>query len=647
MRVDRYFLNPWALALALLAGGIVLLYILKLKRIRVRVSSTLLWERSVHDFKANAPWQKLRRNLLMILQILALLFLALALARPFIFGTALTGGRSVIVLDTSASMLATDESPDRLGRAIAAAESMVSDLSRHDEAMLIAAGPTPRVLSSFTGNKAELGTALRKAREEAGGETDMNAALRLASSVTAGNKARVVVFSDGAIPDLDPFSATDLRVAYYPVGRSSDNIGIVSAGARRNPFTDRYELFVALHNYYALAKTAEVTLSVDDDPLDVREVQLNAGQRAEVVMTDLRYIAKPIKVEIDKGDPLGADDSAYIMMPQRMEYKVAVCAQGESILLRKALSGLPDCTVYEYADGKLAGPSDEQGVKINVWVVDGDAASGLDQTAGYLFLNTSKHDFLPILPGPEVSADFNADPPIVPSIVGLDRGSELLRFTSLSDLRLKVMRRCKLQPWGKTVVDASEGPLIVTGALQGQRTVYLAFDIYQSDFPLRASFPIFLANTVRFLAQSTSAATNLAVPAGQRVDLLAPPLAASVKLTTPNRRQSSIPLGNREFTLGNTSTVGIYELSYLDSTGKEISRAVVPVSLVNEPESNIAPAKTIRFKNAEEAVAGGEIPKEIAGTQKVRVNREFYTWLLLLVLVIMGLEWYLYHTRAL
>ena len=104
--VDRFFLNPWALALAALAGGIVLLYILKLRRVKVPVSSTLLWERSVQDFKANAPWQRLRRNLLMILQIIAILFLAIALARPFVFGTALTGGRTVIVLDTSSSMLA-------------------------------------------------------------------------------------------------------------------------------------------------------------------------------------------------------------------------------------------------------------------------------------------------------------------------------------------------------------------------------------------------------------------------------------------------------------------------------------------------------------------------------------------------------------
>jgi hypothetical protein len=645
--VDRFFLNPWALALAVLAGGIVLLYILKLKRVKVRVSSTLLWERSVQDFKANAPWQRLRRNLLMLLQIIALLLLALALARPFIFGTALTGGRSVVVIDTSSSMLCLDETPDRLGRAIASAEGMVSDLSRHDEAMVIAAGPSPRILASFTGNKSELAAALKRAREEAGGVADLDAALRLAGSVTAGSKTRVVVFSDGAVPDLDPFGAADLRVAYYPVGRSSENLGIVSAGARRNPLTGQYELFAALRNYFGQPRKIEVTLSIGDNPLDVREMTVGAGQRSELVLPNLPYVADPVKVELEPKDSFPVDDVAYILMPERLQIKAALCTQSESVLLRKALSALPDCTLFEYKNGTLSGPTADKQVKIDVWVVEGDAPGGADPTAGYLFLNSTASPILPVIPGAEVMADFNADPPVIPTIVGIDRGHELLRFVNISDIRLRSMRRCKLQPWGRVVVDSSEGPLIVAGSQEGQRTVYLAFDIYESDFPLRAAFPIFLSNALRYLAQSSGAATNLAVPAGQRVDLLAPPGADSVRVQPPQGPAETIRLGGREFTLSSLNSVGLHHLAYLDAQGKQTGTAVVPVSLVNEQESAITPAKTLRFKGAEQALAGGGIPKEITGTQTVRVNREFYTWLLLIVLLIMGVEWYLYHTRAL
>ena len=60
------FLTPLFLLLGLLAGPIVLMYMLRLRRREITVSSTLLWQKLLRDREANAPWQKLRRNLLLI-----------------------------------------------------------------------------------------------------------------------------------------------------------------------------------------------------------------------------------------------------------------------------------------------------------------------------------------------------------------------------------------------------------------------------------------------------------------------------------------------------------------------------------------------------------------------------------------------------
>src|SRR2546430_16300373 len=93
--------------LPLIGGLIVLMYILKLRRRDVVVSSTWLWRQVIRDVQANAPFQKLRKNLLLFLQLLAILFLVLLLARPFWKGRGL-GGRSVVILvDNSPSMRAT------------------------------------------------------------------------------------------------------------------------------------------------------------------------------------------------------------------------------------------------------------------------------------------------------------------------------------------------------------------------------------------------------------------------------------------------------------------------------------------------------------------------------------------------------------
>jgi hypothetical protein len=78
------FLTPLFLLLGLLAVPVIILYMLRLRRREVLVSSTMLWQKLMRDREANAPWQRLRRNLLLFLQLLILAALVLALARPFL-----------------------------------------------------------------------------------------------------------------------------------------------------------------------------------------------------------------------------------------------------------------------------------------------------------------------------------------------------------------------------------------------------------------------------------------------------------------------------------------------------------------------------------------------------------------------------------
>src|SRR5438876_5281322 len=115
-------LTAWS-ALAGVPVGIIALYFLKLRRRPVRVSSTLLWRRSLEDLHVNSLFQRLRRNLLLFLQLLAVALAMLALAGPRIMGTAGQGQRYILVIDNSASMSATDVVPSRLARPRAEAKT--------------------------------------------------------------------------------------------------------------------------------------------------------------------------------------------------------------------------------------------------------------------------------------------------------------------------------------------------------------------------------------------------------------------------------------------------------------------------------------------------------------------------------------------
>src|SRR3954464_4492479 len=100
------FLNtlPAAIAAGIVVPALLILYFLKLRRREQLVSSTLLWKKAIQDLQVNAPFQRLRRNLLLILQLLLLALLCLALARPVANMTPQAGKMAVILIDRSASM---------------------------------------------------------------------------------------------------------------------------------------------------------------------------------------------------------------------------------------------------------------------------------------------------------------------------------------------------------------------------------------------------------------------------------------------------------------------------------------------------------------------------------------------------------------
>src|SRR3954465_9231085 len=102
------FVAPAAFLFAASIPVVVVFYLLKRKRVVRLVGSTLLWQKFLAETQASAPFQRLRHNWLLILQILMLLLAVLALARPYFAGHAKGGRILVAILDASASMQATD-----------------------------------------------------------------------------------------------------------------------------------------------------------------------------------------------------------------------------------------------------------------------------------------------------------------------------------------------------------------------------------------------------------------------------------------------------------------------------------------------------------------------------------------------------------
>src|SRR4029079_10288810 len=144
------FTTPLALLGLLFVPAVIAMYMLKLRRRETIVPSTLLWQRLAADVEANAPWQKLRRSLLFLLQLLLVAVLAFLAARRCLERPAGLARDLVLILDTSASMGATDVAPDRLGAAKQAAIEALKDLPSGGKVSVIEAVRTARIVATGT-----------------------------------------------------------------------------------------------------------------------------------------------------------------------------------------------------------------------------------------------------------------------------------------------------------------------------------------------------------------------------------------------------------------------------------------------------------------------------------------------------------------
>ena len=158
------FLTPTyaLLAAAVAVPTLVVLYFLKLRRRDVEISTTLLWKKAIQDLQANAPFQKLRRNILLLLQLLVLGAAILALGQPRFGGEQVQGSLHVIMIDRSASMQGDDGPGSRLDAAKKQAKALVDSMreggvltgqDEADKALVIAFDSSAGVLQSLTAER--------------------------------------------------------------------------------------------------------------------------------------------------------------------------------------------------------------------------------------------------------------------------------------------------------------------------------------------------------------------------------------------------------------------------------------------------------------------------------------------------------------
>ena len=656
---------------ASILAPLVALWFLKLRRRRRIVSSTLLWTRSLADLRANTPFQRIRFSWLLVLQILAVIAIALALAQPEAEGFGSSGGRHVILVDRSASMNTVESTSDsgeelsepttRLALAKLAAKERVSELlgggwfsARASEVMVVAFGSRAEIRAPFTDSVSALEAAIDSINPT-DESTQLAEAMQLSRAFTSElnrNDARgeiadipaerpptIELYSDGRIADLASLALREGEgVLYHRVGNAERNLAVVAVSAERPPDSaDRVQVFAAVLN--PRSEPAKVTLqlaingtvrSVTPEPIAIPAASNIDGQfvpgRAQVVF---RPIEQPtdaaIEVAIVEDDALRDDDSALIIVPPAKRLSL-LHVGSDGFLVRTLLEGLPverfvSMSLAEFDALAAAGGT----AGYDVVVLDGVAPKVLPSGC-YLALGAA--------PPVEGLTVFGGHEGVYPRVARDEH--PLFRSASIDELFVSKLVAIQPDKRFEILAESAEGPMIVALDRSDLHLVYVAFDPLDSNWPFQRSFVNFIANAIDHLGRAGDSVIGRSLVPGEAIAFRLPAGSRDGEIELPDGSKTACAIdADGNLTWGPVQLAGLHRIGFTPPGGGARESRLVGVNIGDADEARIDPLESLDIGTT--LVQGISVAESRRGA--------LWPWVLFAGLLLVLIEWWSYQRQ--
>ncbi len=673
------FLSPASIAIAagLTVPPLVAMYFLKLKRQSKPVSSTLLWRKAVEDLRVNAPFQKLRSSLLLLLQLLVLILGAIALGKPM-FQTVETHEDSLILLvDRSASMGVLEEGgKTRLDIAKTQAKRAVENMGDDARAMVIAFCDRATVISSFDTNKEALARKINSI-EPTQSTSNLGEALSLAEAYTQNMiigrenepdveirsnapPASVVLFTDGRIQDADKvslqkFDVSKIRVTL--IGKRSDNIGMVAMDARRHYERPQFlEVTATVRNFGPDEVTVDAVVYVDEKLLDVQTITLAPGLATEttqqgrgakgsskgnstrvVSFDEIEFEGEGVvEVVLRTKDALPADDRAWTIVPSPARTRVLIVAEPNPFFdplagaLAESSVEITRMRPDEYESIPIEEIADGERSRFDVVVFDRHSTKRLPQ-GNYMFWGS-----VPEIDG--VKSVGTIDDEV---IFHWDETHPILRHVSVEAMFVFEWLRLELPKESVTLIDGATSPVMSYLARDASQYLIIAFGLMTEDrgsyvlntyWIANPDFVVFMHNAVQYLAAAIATTGKKSIKPGEPVTLSLPRRTTLVTVHRPDGTDDgNLPAANQTLHYGSTRNVGTYRVEPGVS-----GHDTFAVNLFSTEESLVAPAATLSL--------GTDVVTTQAGS--VAVNEPAWPYFVLAMLALLLVEWIVYNRRV-
>lgn len=593
------FFQPWGFFALIGIPIIILMYLLKQKYKEQTVSSLFLWKKAESYSMAQQPWQKLKKNLLMILQIIFVLLLAAALANPYIMGITETS-HTVFALDCSLSMQAKDaeEGKSRLEQAVSEIKKQIEQASPNEKFSIVFLKDTPEIVLSSSTDKKALLKQVENVKATNGGVNWQNSKELL--QIAGAENARMIVFTDQYQELLQ-----GMDIEQIVLGKNSENtaITLLSHSQGENGWQ-----VLAKINYFgedSISKT--VNLFCDGKAFDRKQITIEGGKSKDVIFTEIPQQTEHIMATLTPEDVLQADDRAYDASFSQTKKKVLLVSE-QNIFLEKVYRLLPDVELYKTDTKNI-----EQLKGYSLYIFDGVIPRTLPDDGFFIFWNMPYENNILYM-----GAEQKIDKPATTQGYGNMTLAETLTFD------IEKSKSFDVPMWASTILQTDEKPLAIAGEQNGKKVAIFAFDIHDTDLPLQKEFPIFIYNLQNwFFAQNIQQSLQ-SIVSGQVLEISLLPETKQASVLLPDEKSVNIapPFPPLPFT--DTEQTGIYTLIQKNETQQENAFAV---NAKTEGESDLMQKYQTEQQQKEH-------------TKKViKTGRSIQTFVIIALLLLLLLEW--------
>ena len=596
----------WPLFLLLLIPVIIIMYLLKQKAVETPISSLFLWKEMYRNVEANTPWEKLKKNWLLILQIITLIVLVLALTSPYILSGSAGADHAIIVIDNSASMNALyDEENTRLEHALEEAEDYVRGLKTGTGISIITSNAKATLVLSNSDDKTQALSEL-KAIEPTYVAGDCVAGVEMVKSMqTQWESVETVCFTDTNV-SMEQVEGYIVDM-YVPVENAS--VDYVGHGMNNGKLV----VLAKISNHGTQALTTDVNLYGDEELLQIKSVTVEGNMSEVIYFDNVDFDGQALCVELTGQDAIKEDNSSFDVLQDETVTKVLLMTEA-NVYLEKALLLVEGIEITKSND--IASFGDFMSQEYDLYIFDGMAPDVLPAEGNMIFMNV------------RCDALYETISPLGGVVVSVSKHNVT---EYLEDLSFGVSSVYALEKpdWAESFLEVGKDATVgFIGKKDAQTICVMGFDFHNSDLPLKMEFPILVYNIVNECTSSGLVGETV-INAGDTVSVN---VKLNVKLpviTKPDGEKEE--LADYRINYTDTYRLGVYSLEQ-----QQDEELVQSAFAVNFPTSESV------ITQAPAAVAGEDsdtVKTTVTGMLNLR------NLIILLALGLLGIEWIAYIRR--